>query len=149
MSNTAKITRAAQVIRTTFEKLPDDPATDGYLGEFPLGCTDSTSVILGLYLIGEELGLFRVVSGRNTENRTHTWLQQGALIVDICHDMFGSGLPTVFVSEDSTWHSQFDTNGDSLFNLRTIADYNHYISKHPWTNRKFMRVVNALRVGSN
>lgn len=43
----------------------------------------------------------------------HSWIELSSrggeipLIVDVTADQFGEGLPSVFVSRDSSWHRQF------------------------------------------
>jgi len=73
---------------------------------FPLGSCGDTCILLGKWLEQNGYEDFDYVVGER-EERSHAWLEKNGIIVDITADQFDDKLPTVIVSHDHSWHSQF------------------------------------------
>jgi len=71
--------------------------------------------MLATYLGSEGFGEFELISAqrgnysdRANPFRTHAWLQQGTLRIDITADQFSDFPQSVFVSDSSPWHESFE-----------------------------------------
>jgi hypothetical protein len=88
----------------------------------PSGCCKEASFILANYLKEKGFGNFDYISGIRM-NRTHGWLLQDEIIIDITADQFEDNNENVIVSVNSKWHKEF--NGVN----QNIADLNTYDEK--------------------
>lgn len=93
---------------------------------FPLGACLDSCVLLGRYLIDQEVGIFNYVSGDyicldTGELKSHAWLQLGNVVVDITADQFPDVSAPVIALAPSQWHQR-------LINQRVeyIGDYREY-----------------------
>lgn len=94
------------------------------LPTFPCGWCSYASILLGEYLRESGLGGFQTRSGRKQigdATKTHAWLQQDGLIVDVTADQFPDFAPDVFVSRSSPWHDEWD----GFLGIR-VASLAHY-----------------------
>lgn len=103
-----QIALASRVFRSAIEKsLPmGSPIMDG----FPYGACDDASLLLAKYLGECGLGTWTYCCGtryRDGESRSHAWIEQDELIVDITADQFGESPDPVVVTHDREWHDQF------------------------------------------
>jgi hypothetical protein len=93
--------------------------------EFPHGSCGAVAEILGKYLGDCGLGDFRYVSGwrhrpGEDRGRSHAWLRQDGVIVDITADQFGETYGPVVVTTDSSWHDAFgDQHENNAWDERT------------------------------
>ena len=98
--------------------------------DFPAGSCGESTMFLGTYLHEKQLGRFEYVLGiqgshQHSRNdfRSHAWLQQHKLIVDITADQFAEVSQPVIVTYDSSWHSKFRQQ------MAHVADYRHSAGK--------------------
>ena len=89
------------------------------LQSFPHGACGDAALLLGKFLEHHGFGLFDYMLGQR-ENRSHAWLQEGGLVVDIAGDQFADNNQKVFVKYGSAWHSSF--HAEALH----VADYEIY-----------------------
>jgi hypothetical protein len=86
--------------------------TDGgglvVLKDFPHGACGDASILLGQYLLDQELGEWTYVSGsRSSDQQTHAWIEKDGLIADITADQFDDIDEPVSLTYDPSWHLQF------------------------------------------
>lgn len=72
-----------------------------------MGSCGDASLLLGKYLKDIGFGDFDCWSGR-LGKKSHTWLQQNNLIIDITPDQFAGMTITVIVSSKSLFHKSFN-----------------------------------------
>lgn len=100
-----------------------------WFGAFPLGACDDTARFLAKYLRTKGYGTFEHVSGWNHQNgqryRSHAWLEQGKLIVDITADQFPNNDSPVIVTRNHDWHDQFVVDSRSPIGLESFNDEPH------------------------
>lgn len=81
------------------------------LDRFPNGCCGNVSPILGTFLTARSCGEFELIEGirgaRGIDFRSHAWLRQRELVVDITADQFEEIGDTVIVTDHSPWHDGF------------------------------------------
>ena len=77
------------------------------LQNFPYGACGNASLLLAKYLENNECGKFDYILGKR-EGKSHAWLQNGSLIVDITADQFQDQNKTVIVTMNHCWHSSFN-----------------------------------------
>jgi hypothetical protein len=90
------------------------------VSEFPLGCCDDTSTLLGEYLHQQGVTGFESICGTKHHGlrpgRSHVWLQRDDLVVDITADQFNDEiqepLAAVVVMQSSQWHQAFEEIGN-------------------------------------
>lgn len=106
---TAAVMRFRNVIENNNDCLPD------HLKDFPAGCCSDVSDLLATHLSSEGFGDFDLISAQrgsygDQENpfRTHAWLRQGNLTIDITADQFPDFQQPVLVSNSSPWHERFE-----------------------------------------
>ena len=92
------------------------------LQDFPNGSCGDASRLLGTYLEEKGFGKFFVVSGergskQDNKWKSHTWLKNDALIVDITADQFDEIKSAVIVAEKSFFHDTFEIVGTSYSNF--------------------------------
>jgi hypothetical protein len=115
---------AASDFRAAIEKC-DKRSLGIEFDQFPHGSCGAVAELLGKYLRDCGLGDFRYVSGRrhlpgDDQGRSHAWLRQGEVIVDITADQFGEGHGSVVVTTDSSWHDSFgDQHENNAWDERT------------------------------
>ena len=102
---------AAERFRVALERT-DESLLPESLNNFPYGSGGDASILLGTYLLESGLGKFDYVAGERGSKakntwRSHAWLVQEDLIVDITGDHISRLSPKVIVSRDSVWHQQF------------------------------------------
>jgi hypothetical protein len=83
---------------------------------FPRGSCGDAILLLAKFLEENECGSFHYVLGER-EERSHAWLEQCDLIVDITGDQFADMPHPVFVKRRSRWHASF--NGKRQY----VADF--------------------------
>ena len=89
------------------------------LRSFPKGSCGDAVLLLAKYLEDNGFGKFNYVVGERA-GKSHAWLQNKDLIVDITADQFNDNKFSIIVTIDNSWHSSF--NGESLH----VADFNIY-----------------------
>lgn len=89
------------------------------LKNFPNGACGDAALLLAKYLEDNECGKFDYVLGYR-KGKSHAWLQRDSVIVDITADQFQDQDKPVIVTEDHTWHSQFNIEN------RHMADFTSY-----------------------
>ncbi|RNL60664.1 hypothetical protein EFK50_20355 [Nocardioides marmoriginsengisoli] len=86
-------------------------------------------MLLGEYLRESGLGDFHTRSGVREcdgERRTHAWMVQDGLIVDITADQFPDACAAVIVTRDSSWHqSWLPAGGYCLASLAHFEGHDH------------------------
>lgn len=86
---------------------------------FPTASCGDASIILAHYLKEKGFGEFDYILGKRME-KSHGWLKQNEIVVDITADQFEDNNESVIVTINSKWHNEF--NGEKLH----IADFNIY-----------------------
>ncbi|MCX6164801.1 MAG: hypothetical protein NTU73_08095 [Ignavibacteriae bacterium] len=89
------------------------------LQSFPTGSCGDASLILAHYLKEKRFGEFDYILGGRM-GKSHGWLAQGEIIIDITADQFEDNNESVIVTINSKWHDEF--NGEKSH----IADLNIY-----------------------
>lgn len=109
---TDDIIRIATSLRAKIDRL-DKRTFPQYFTDFPRGCCEATSFILGEMLQNEGHTGFQLKCARyfvDGKFHSHAWLQRGDLVVDITADQAPIISEPVIVSTSSLWHnSQEDT----------------------------------------
>jgi hypothetical protein len=91
------------------------------LRTFPNGSCGDAAYLLARYLLHKGCGQFDYVNGiRQIDLRSHAWLEQDGIIVDITSDQFKGNSAEVLVTSDRTWHQQFEEDD------RHTADFELY-----------------------
>src|SRR5437764_756395 len=83
------------------------------LQSFPRGSCGDASLLLGAYLVDNDITGFEYVCGeRGDKSRdtwtSHGWLRNGTCVVDITADQFADGPSGIVVADPSTWHTSFN-----------------------------------------
>jgi hypothetical protein len=75
---------------------------------FPSGSCGDTSELLGQYFSDSGLGQWIYRTGFTT-SRTHAWVEQNGILVDITADQFPDWdePPAVIVTRDHSWHDKY------------------------------------------
>jgi hypothetical protein len=104
--------------RCAMEMLSPDSFSKGLSigsAKFPAGCCGDTAELLGSYLEDNGLKDCFYVSGEagggNSEIKTHAWIEQGDLVIDITADQFqvmGEQFPSVYIGPKTQWYLSFD-----------------------------------------
>src|SRR4051812_39929415 len=101
------VRRRAVEFRAAFDAVePEHPL----LPRFPKGWCTLASMLLGEFLCESGLGDFQTRSGRRQVgdfDRTHAWLEQDGLLVDITADQFDDVDDAVVVGRESPWHDEW------------------------------------------
>lgn len=84
---------------------------------FPNGSCKDASIILAYYLQEKGFGEFDYISGERM-GKSHGWLRQNEIVIDITADQFIDNNESVIVTINSKWHSEF--KGKKLL----VADLN-------------------------
>ena len=121
-SSAATIRSSAAAFRRALEMIP---RTDRgvSLADFPQGSCSDAADLLGTYLRERRLGEFEYVSGERqyrdepSRRRSHAWLEQRGLIIDITADQFEEVDDPVIVTRDSSWHRSWTQTH------RRVADF--------------------------
>lgn len=82
------------------------------LRDFPAGSCGDTALLLGTMLSEAGFGEFNCVSAERGDKRdrtwrSHGWVEQNSLIIDITADQFPEKSETVIVTHESPWHARF------------------------------------------
>ena len=89
------------------------------LRNFPNGACGDAALLLAKYLEDNNCGKFDYVLSYR-EGKSHAWLQRDSIIVDITANQFQDQIEPVIVTEDHSWHSQFNIKN------KHIADFTIY-----------------------
>ncbi|MFY0312911.1 hypothetical protein ACFMBG_23940 [Leisingera sp. D0M16] len=74
--------------------------------DYPNGSCGAASEILAEYLHASGFGVFAYVVGRDGV-RSHAWLEQGRVIVDVTAGQFEGAPEPIIISTDQSWHERF------------------------------------------
>lgn len=79
------------------------------LARFPSGACGDAARLIAEYLRRHGHGDWTYIEGSTSYEhyRTHVWLRQGGIILDVTADQFGDGADPVIVTRDSTWHARW------------------------------------------
>ena len=93
---------------------------------FPKDMCEFASNLLGRYLKEEGIENVQYVCGSRRTNGSpadlrHAWLEAYGFVIDITADQFPDGPGPAVVTEDLSWHSQFQ-----VFERRDVADLHEY-----------------------
>ena len=77
------------------------------LAEFPLGSCGDVCEILAEHLKEFGFGLFDYVMGINDIGKTHAWLEQDGVIIDITADQFSGFSEKTYICKTGKFHEQF------------------------------------------
>lgn len=102
--------RVRQVAARSRRAFMDGLLTHVTFERFPLGACGDCSELLREYLSECGLGEWDYRWGWR-DGRSHGWLEQSGLVVDITADQFGDGQPGVVVTRERGWHDQFEMSG--------------------------------------
>jgi hypothetical protein len=89
---------------------------------FPNGSCDDASLILAHYLKEKGFGEFEYVLGYRM-GKSHAWLKQNEIIIDITADQFMDNNEKVIVTINSNWHDEFKGK------VQNVIDFNIYDEK--------------------
>lgn len=114
-----RIQQLAEQFRQALEPLPKSDfswCVQFAVSEFPSGCCDDTSILLGEYLHQQGVTGFERICGTKHHGlrpeSSHVWLQRDDLVVDITADQFNDEtqepLAAVVVMQGSQWHQAFE-----------------------------------------
>ncbi len=103
---------AIEKCKSEFEMLP--------LRSFPRGSCGDASLLLSEFLLECGHGEFDYMLGER-EKRSHAWLQQGNLIVDMTADQFQDQPRQVIVTPESKWHLDFKGKRQHGANIRLYS----------------------------
>lgn len=102
--------------------------------QFPGGCCDDASILLGLYLKEhgfENIILIHGVNGGDEEElSSHDWLQVGSMVVDITASQFdwrGYDCEEIIIAKSSSFHDKFEQPVDNQ-----VA---------PWLSERYLNLV--------
>ncbi|WCL50819.1 hypothetical protein [Leptospira sp. GIMC2001] len=122
---TQKILKNSLHFRSAIEKIRKNLSVSFI--NFPRGSCGYATILLGTYLLENNLGQFFYTLGdyhsSNNEWSSHAWLQQGELIVDITADQFEEIEQKVIVTKDSTWHQNLKGKRQELADLNIYKGY--------------------------
>lgn len=104
-NNSKFLKKLATQFRKAIEKC-DQRNLSVAFSAFPQGSCGDACILLGKWLEQNGYDDFDFVVGER-EEQSHAWLEKNDIIVDITADQFDDNLPTVIVSNDHGWHSQF------------------------------------------
>ncbi len=100
----------AKAFRQAIQKCDQDLLPINF-ERFPNGACGVTSRLLQKYLRERDQGEFNYIYGIRTWKsqswRSHAWLEQNGLIVDITADQFYDMRRAVLVTTDRAWHTKF------------------------------------------
>ncbi|MGO7542217.1 hypothetical protein ACC680_26955 [Rhizobium ruizarguesonis] len=90
---------------------------------FPDGACEDASLLLARFLGENGFGEFRHMAGKRGD-RSHVWLQQGNVILDITADQF-SDFPhgPVYVGTDGDWYEAFAGHDSGPADYSKYGDY--------------------------
>lgn len=87
--------------------------------DFPRGASGDATLLLAKYRERQGSGRFNYMLG-SRNGHSHSWMQQGDLIVDITADQFPDVAEPVIVARQSSWHAKFRRATEH------VADYEIY-----------------------
>lgn len=119
------------VIATRFRQAIEHiPHTQRPIGmqAFPRGACGDSALLLGAYLVDQQVPGFMYVCGELGDKSantwtTHAWLQRGELVIDLTADQFIDAPCGVIVSEPSGWHKKFRTESGQQSDFRKYGGY--------------------------
>lgn len=137
---------AAMAVRRVLEGRED-------FSGFPRGYCQGASRVLGLYLIKDlKIGPVEIVC--NGERRlteldefeqprcqSHAWLEVGGFLVDMTADQFCDRLEPVIVTQDHSWHDQFQG--------QTRHAGSDILESSPFVKEVYQRVADRIQGLSN
>ena len=86
---------------------------------FPVGSCGDASLLLAKFL--QEKGYSGITYVCGWKNRqSHAWLEVDDVVIDITADQFRDDMEPVIVTQDRSWHSQFEED------FRHPADFDTY-----------------------
>lgn len=111
-SRLQRITEIATALRHSIVITPREERPIG-LRDFPDGSCGDTALLLGTMLSEAGFGEFCYVSAvrgdmGNHTYRSHAWIEQNSLIIDITADQFPEIDGPVIVTNESPWHASFE-----------------------------------------
>ena len=113
-----KLIALATVFRAAIEKCDPKPLPEA-LENFPFGSCGDATLLLAKYLEQNNCGKFYYMLGERS-GKSHAWLQQGNIMVDITADQFHDNSEAVIVTTDHRWHLSFNGKAEG------IADFENY-----------------------
>ena len=112
---------------------------------FPQGCCGDATAMLGSYLNDKGFGCFLFISGELFLNedgvpqyKSHAWLKQKELIIDITASQFDAVLQDVIVTDNSEWHKKWIQKDLGIAKYKTRSN----ISASAY--RKIAEIADAL-----
>jgi len=118
-----KLKQLATEFRLAIEKCQGVRTIIVTFSNFPRGSCGEASLFLAKYLEENNCGCFNYILG-DREGRSHAWLEQGDVIVDITADQFDDNDQPVIVTVNHNWHSQFSGEVQHVANLDGYDKYN-------------------------
>lgn len=100
----------ASNFRNAFDKI-DLSDAPGILSKFPNGCCNWTARLLGHFFQYDKNQFVKEIDARRNKNgcyQSHSWLLIHNTIIDITADQFKDCNEKVIVSENSTWHKEWE-----------------------------------------
>lgn len=91
------------------------------LQSFPKDACGHASILLGLYLRESGFADVEYVVGIRQHGESHAWLQIENTIIDITADQFPEVSDSVIVTEDHSWHSEFQLQQRYPADLETYS----------------------------
>jgi hypothetical protein len=88
---------------------------------FPTGSCGDASIILAHYLKEKGFGKFDYILGERM-GKSHGWLKQNEIIIDITADQFVDNNESVIVTINSEWHKDFKGEKQHTVDLSTYDE---------------------------
>jgi hypothetical protein len=113
-----KLIALVTVFRAAIEKCDPKSLTVEF-DDFPRGSCGDAALLLAKYLEQNNCGKFYYILGERS-GKSHAWLKQRNVIIDITADQFYDNSEAVIVTTDHSWHLSFKGKAQG------IADFENY-----------------------
>ncbi len=107
-------------LRKAIEKCDKNQIPNSF-ESFPKDCCRDAHLILSKYLIEKGLGEFDLILGMRWK-KSHAWLLQNKIILDITADQFDDQKEKVIVTTNSKWHDAFNGTVLQIADLNLLED---------------------------
>ena len=121
--NCVKLEMLAKDFRDAIEIMgKDDLNGSEHFKDFPSGCCGDTSELLSIYLKESEINTIYVSGEKGSQS--HGWLEYKDYIIDITADQFSDVDDKVIITNNRSWHDQFEIKWKRVVEIYEIDHYN-------------------------
>jgi hypothetical protein len=107
---------------------------------FPTGSCGDASIILAHYLKEKGFGEFDYILGGRM-GKSHNWLAQGEIIIDITADQFVDNNESVIVTINSEWHKDFKGEKSRIADINIFDEKEKNILLDAYNN--ILKIINS------